>query len=158
MNGQSRTKAVLALALCLVATVTRAESLMEINEKAGQAFLEKNRLAEGVEVTASGLQYQVIRRGSGKRPGPASRVTVHYEGRHLDGSVFDSSYRRNKPITFGLDRVIQGWTEGLQLMREGAHYRLFIPPSLGYGHRGAGAAIGPSETLIFDVELLKVEE
>ncbi len=142
----------------VVFTTAQAESLMEKNEKAGKAFMEKNRHAEGVKTTASGLQYKVIREGTGKRPGPTSRVTVNYEGRHIDGKVFDSSYKRNKPITFGLNRVIKGWTEGLQLMKEGAHYQLFIPPELAYGHRGAGAAIGPSETLIFDVELLKVED
>ncbi len=140
-----------------ILNTTQAESLMETNQKAGKAFLEQNRQAEGVQVTDSGLQYKVIREGTGKRPGPTSKVTVNYEGRHLNGEVFDSSYQRNKPITFGLNRVIKGWTEGLQLMKEGAKYQLFIPPELGYGHRGAGAAIGPSETLIFDVELLKVE-
>ncbi len=140
-----------------ILNTTQAESLMETNEKAGKAFLEKNRHADGVQVTDSGLQYKVIREGTGKRPGPTSKVTVNYEGRHLNGEVFDSSYQRHKPITFGLNRVIKGWTEGLQLMKEGAKYQLFIPPELGYGHRGAGAAIGPSETLIFDVELLKVE-
>lgn len=141
----------------VIFNAAQAESLMETNKKAGKAFLEKNRHAEGVKVTASGLQYKVIREGEGKRPGPTSKVTVNYEGRHLNGEVFDSSYKRHKPITFGLNRVIKGWTEGLQLMKEGAKYQLFIPPELGYGHRGAGAAIGPSETLIFDVELLKVE-
>ena len=146
-----------AIAVVAMATAAQAESLMEINQKAGKAFLEKNRKAEGVKETASGLQYKVIREGTGKRPGPTSRVTVNYEGRHINGEVFDSSYKRHKPITFALNRVIKGWTEGLQLMKEGAHYQLFIPPELGYGHRGAGVAIGPSETLIFDVELLKVE-
>ncbi len=148
----------LALALVL-ANPLNAESLMEKNAAAGKAFLEKNAKKEGVKTTASGLQYKVIKAGrkDGKKPGPRSRVTVNYEGRHLNGEVFDSSYKRNKPITFPLNRVIKGWTEGLQLMREGAHYQLFIPPSLGYGTTGAGRAIGPEETLIFDVELLEVK-
>ena len=150
-------KLLAAVVLVALVSTVQAESQMEINEKAGKAFLEKNYKAEGVKQTASGLQYKVIREGSGRRPGPTSRVTVNYEGRHLNGKVFDSSYKRNKPITFGLNRVIKGWTEGLQLMQEGAKYQLFIPPELGYGHRGAGVAIGPNETLIFDVELLKVE-
>lgn len=135
-----------------------AESLMEINETAGKAFLEQNATQDGVEVTASGLQYKVLRKGdsNGKAPGARSKVTVHYEGKHLNGEIFDSSMKRNKPIDFPLNRVIKGWTEGLQLMKEGAKYQLFIPADLAYGHRGAGNAIGPMETLIFDVELIKV--
>ncbi|HFD88217.1 MAG TPA: FKBP-type peptidyl-prolyl cis-trans isomerase [Gammaproteobacteria bacterium] len=142
--------------LAAFAVSAQAESMMETNASAGKAFMEKNLKADGVKKTASGLQYKIIKEGSGKKPGPTSEVTVNYEGRHLNGEVFDSSYKRNKPISFRLNRVIKGWTEGLQLMKEGAHYQLFIPPELGYGRRGAGAAIGPQETLIFDVELLKV--
>ncbi len=129
------------------------------NLDAGKAFLEKNGQLEGVHTTASGLQYKVITEGvaDGARPGPTSKVTVNYEGRHLNGEVFDSSYKRNKPITFPLNGVIAGWTEGLQLMTEGAKYRFFIPSELAYGPRGAGRSIKPDETLIFDVELLKVE-
>jgi len=136
-----------------------AKSLMETNQAAGKAFLAKNAKAEGVKTTPSGLQYKVIKPGKpdGKRPGPHSVVTVNYEGRHLNGEVFDSSYKRHEPISFPLNRVIKGWTEGLQLMREGAHYQLFIPPKLGYGDTGAGQVIGPAETLIFDVELLSVK-
>lgn len=152
-----RTSILILLLAAGFAASALAESLMETNEKAGQAFLETNAKAEGVKQTASGLQYKVIKEGEGKRPGPTSKVTVHYEGRNLEGKVFDSSYKRGKPATFPLNRVIPGWTEGLQLMREGAHYQLFIPPNLAYGHRGAGRDIGPSETLIFDVELIKVE-
>lgn len=128
------------------------------NLDAGKAFLEKNAQAEGVKTTSSGLQYKVLEEGraDGKQPGPTSTVTVNYEGRHLNGEVFDSSYKRNKPISFGLNRVIPGWTEGLQLMKEGAKYQLYIPSDLAYGARGAGRAIAPDETLIFDVELLKV--
>ncbi|MGF1642933.1 MAG: FKBP-type peptidyl-prolyl cis-trans isomerase [Thiotrichales bacterium] len=138
--------------------MAQAESLMEKNAREGKAFLEQNAKAEGVVTTSSGLQYKVITAGSadGKRPGPTSKVTVNYEGRHLNGEVFDSSYKRNQPIDFPLNRVIAGWTEGVQLMTEGAKYQLFIPPDLAYGQTGAGGAIGPQETLIFDVELLKV--
>ncbi|MGF1546877.1 MAG: FKBP-type peptidyl-prolyl cis-trans isomerase [Thiotrichales bacterium] len=139
--------------------MANAESLMETNARAGKAFLEQNAKADGVKATASGLQYKVVTPGpeGGKRPGPTSMVTVNYEGRHLNGEVFDSSYKRNQPIDFPLNRVIKGWTEGLQLMTEGAKYQLFIPPELAYGQTGAGGAIGPQETLIFDVELLKVQ-
>jgi FKBP-type peptidyl-prolyl cis-trans isomerase len=137
----------------------QAESKLDINANAGKAFLEANGKLEDVKTTASGLQYKVIKPGKedGKRPGARSKVTVNYEGRHLDGKVFDSSYQRNKPIDFRLNQVIKGWTEGLQLMREGAKYQLYIPSKLAYGTRGAGRSIGPAETLIFDVELLKVE-
>lgn len=134
----------------------QAESLMEINAREGKAFLEKNAQQEGVKITASGLQYKVIKDGTGKRPGPRDVVTVNYEGRHLNGEVFDSSYKRNKPLQFPLNRVIKGWTEGLQLMQEGAKYQLYIPANLAYGTTGAGRSIGPEETLIFDVELIKV--
>jgi FKBP-type peptidyl-prolyl cis-trans isomerase len=140
----------------MVSMNAQAESLMEINDRAGKAFLEKNAQLEGVKTTASGLQYKVIKEGSGKRPGPRDVVTVNYEGRHLNGEVFDSSYKRNKPLEFPLNRVIKGWTEGLQLMQEGAKYQLYIPANLAYGTTGAGQAIGPEETLIFDVELIKV--
>lgn len=148
----------LVMGLTAMGTAHAGESLMEKNQNAGKAYLEQNAKAEGVKVTESGLQYKVLKEGNadGKRPGPTSKVTVNYEGRHLNGEVFDSSYKRNKPIDFPLNRVIKGWTEGLQLMTEGAKYQLVIPENLAYGHRGAGRAIGPSETLIFDVELIKV--
>ncbi len=151
--------AILTLAVIGGIHMANAESLMEKNDREGKAFLAQNAKAEGVQTTPSGLQYKVIRPGNenGKRPGPTSKVTVNYEGRHLNGEVFDSSYKRNQPIEFPLNRVIKGWTEGLQLMTEGAKYQLFIPPELGYGQTGAGGAIGPQETLIFDVELLKVQ-
>ncbi|CAG0911643.1 unnamed protein product [Cyprideis torosa] len=139
--------------------VAQAESMMEKNMAAGKAYLEKNATAEGVKVTDSGLQYKVLREGKadGKKPGPRSTVKVNYEGRHLNGEVFDSSYERGEPIEFPLNRVIPGWTEGLQLMSEGAKYQLTIPENIAYGHRGAGRTIEPSETLIFDVELLEVK-
>jgi FKBP-type peptidyl-prolyl cis-trans isomerase len=122
----------------------------------GQKFLEDNAKKEGVTVTASGLQYSVITPGSGKSPQASDTVEVHYEGTLIDGTVFDSSYRRKESIEFPLNRVIAGWTEGVQLMQEGAKYRFFIPSHLAYGKRGAGRDIGPNEALIFDVELIKV--
>ena len=123
----------------------------------GAKFLEDNAKKEGVVTTASGLQYVVLTPGTGKSPKATDTVLVHYEGTLLDGKVFDSSYRRKEPIEFPLNRVIPGWTEGVQLMQEGAKYRFFIPSKLAYGPRGAGRDIGPNETLIFDVELLEVK-
>jgi len=122
----------------------------------GEKFLEENAKKDGVTVTASGLQYQVITPGTGKSPSATDTVEVHYEGTLIDGTVFDSSYQRKSTIEFPLNRVIAGWTEGVQLMQEGAKYRFFIPSKLAYGTRGAGRDIGPNEALIFDVELIKV--
>jgi FKBP-type peptidyl-prolyl cis-trans isomerase len=124
----------------------------------GSNFLEQNKQKEGVKETESGLQYQILRAGSGKSPRPGQKVTVHYTGKLIDGTVFDSSEERGEPITFGVNQVIAGWTEALQLMQEGDRWRLFIPYNLAYGERGAGAQIPPYATLIFDVELLKVNE
>jgi FKBP-type peptidyl-prolyl cis-trans isomerase FkpA len=123
----------------------------------GEKFLEDNAKKEGVVVTASGLQYKVITPGTGKSPKATDTVEVHYEGTLINGTVFDSSYRRKESIEFPLNRVIAGWTEGVQLMQEGAKYRFFIPSKLAYGPRGAGRDIGPNEALIFDVELIKVK-
>ena len=119
-------------------------------------FLAQNKEREGVLVTESGLQYKVIEEGSGKNPGPGNTVTVHYQGTLQDGTEFDSSYKRQAPLEFPVNGVIQGWQEGLQLMREGSKYELFIPPELGYGSAGAGGVIPPHALLIFTVELLKV--
>ncbi len=124
--------------------------------EAGKKFLEENALKEGITKTASGLQYEVLTEGTGPKPGPTSTVEVHYEGRLINGKVFDSSYQRKETISFPLNRVIAGWTEGLQLMATGSKYRLYIPSELGYGARGAGGDIPPHSALIFDVELISI--
>jgi len=129
----------------------------EDNRAEGQAFLAENAEKEGVITTESGLQYEVIEEGSGESPAPNDQVTVHYEGRTIDGEVFDSSLERGEPISFPVNGVIPGWSEALQLMKPGAKYKLYIPGDLAYGPRGAGADIGPNETLIFDVELISVD-
>jgi len=123
----------------------------------GESFLKDNGKVEGVTTLPSGLQFKVIAAGKGSPPGAEDTVTVHYRGTLIDGTEFDSSYKRNQPATFKLSRVIKGWTEGLQLMKPGAKYMFFIPPELAYGEKGAGGAIGPNSTLIFEVELLSVE-
>ena len=128
------------------------------NLKAGQRFLEENRKKEGVKVTASGLQYEVLKEGDGPRPAATDRVTVHYRGTLLSGKEFDSSYGRGQPTTFPLNRVIPGWTEGVQLMKVGSKFRFFVPTNLAYGERGAGAVIGPNEALVFEVELLGINQ
>lgn len=122
----------------------------------GKQFLAENAKKEGVTTTASGLQYEVLSEGNGKRPATTDKVRCHYEGRLIDGTVFDSSYRRGEPADFGLNQVIPGWTEGVQLMQEGAKYRFYIPYLLAYGEGGAGELIPPFSTLVFDVELIKV--
>ncbi|MBO4905447.1 MAG: FKBP-type peptidyl-prolyl cis-trans isomerase [Bacteroidaceae bacterium] len=122
----------------------------------GAEFLKTNAKKEGVVTTKSGLQYEVINEGTGRNPKATDQVRCHYEGRLIDGSVFDSSYKRGEPADFPLNGVIPGWTEGVQLMKEGAKYRFYIPYLLGYGERGAGSSIPPYSTLIFDVELIKV--
>lgn len=127
----------------------------EMNAKAGKEYLANNAKEEGVKVTESGLQYLVVKEGNGKKPGPNDVVTVHYTGRLVDGTVFDSSVERGEPATFAVGQVIPGWVEGLQLMSEGSAYRLFIPSELAYGEHGTGP-IQPNSTLIFDVQLLKV--
>ena len=123
----------------------------------GEKFLEENKLRDGVKTTESGLQYEVLTLGKGKKPTAESTVKVHYEGTLIDGTVFDSSYKRGEPIEFPLSGVIQGWTEGLQLMPVGSKYKLYIPYQLGYGDRGAGQSIPPYSALIFTVELLDIK-
>lgn len=132
----------------------KAESQKAISE--GKAFLEENAKKEGVVTTKSGLQYEILTEGIGKQPKATDTVRCHYEGSLINGSVFDSSYKRGEPAEFGLNQVIPGWTEGVQLMKEGAKYRFYIPYLLGYGENGAGSSIPPYSTLIFDVELIKV--
>ena len=124
---------------------------------AGETFLAENGKKDGVVTLPSGLQYQVLKEGNGKKPSATDQVVCHYEGTLIDGTVFDSSYKRNQPATFGLNQVIAGWTEGVQLMQEGAKYRFFIPYNLAYGERGAGAQIPPFAALVFDVELIEVK-
>lgn len=133
-----------------------AAKMGEVNEKAGKAFLDENGKRVEVSTTASGLQYEVLQEGTGKQPTAQDQVTVHYTGKLIDGTVFDSSVERGQPATFGVTQVIPGWVEALQLMKEGAKWRLFIPSNLAYGPNGAGNVIGPNSTLIFDVELIKV--
>ncbi len=122
----------------------------------GKAYLEENAAKDGVNVTSSGLQYSVITPAEGDKPAATDQVKVHYRGTLIDGTEFDSSYRRNEPAVFGLNQVIPGWTEAVQLMSVGSKYRFVIPSELAYGERGAGASIGPNETLIFEVELLDI--
>ncbi|MDX8413868.1 MAG: FKBP-type peptidyl-prolyl cis-trans isomerase [Mariprofundales bacterium] len=127
------------------------------NKNAGIEFLAENAKKDGVKNTASGLQYTILREGDGERPKASDTVKVNYKGTLLDGTTFDSSYDRGEPISFPLNGVIKGWTEGLQLIKVGGKIRLFIPSDLAYGSRGAGGKIGPNATLIFDVELLAIE-
>ncbi|MFC2438090.1 MAG: FKBP-type peptidyl-prolyl cis-trans isomerase [Prevotella melaninogenica] len=129
----------------------------KVAKAAGEAFLAENGKKDGVVTLPSGLQYQVLKEGDGKKPSATDQVVCHYEGTLIDGTVFDSSYQRNQPATFGLNQVIAGWTEGVQLMQEGAKYRFFIPYNLAYGERGAGAQIPPFAALVFDVELIEVK-
>lgn len=126
------------------------------NLKAGQDFLESNKNKPGITALPSGLQYEVITEGTGIKPLASNKVTCHYHGTLIDGTVFDSSVKRGQPATFPLNMVIKGWTEGLQLMAVGSKWRFFIPPQLAYGERQTGAEIGPNSTLVFEVELLGV--
>ncbi len=132
------------------------EKAIAAAKEAGSKFLEENKTKDGVKVTPSGLQYVVEKEGSGQQPGAEDEVTVHYTGRLLDGTVFDSSVSRGEPATFPLNRVIPGWTEGVQLMKEGGKYVFFIPSELAYGDQGVPQVIPPHSTLIFEVELIKV--
>jgi FKBP-type peptidyl-prolyl cis-trans isomerase FklB len=127
------------------------------NQAEGEKFLAENKKKDGVKTTASGLQYKVLKEGSGESPKETDTVVTNYRGTLIDGTEFDSSYKRNEPATFPVNRVIKGWTEALQLMKPGAKYQLFIPSALAYGERGAGQQIGPNATLIFEVELLSIK-
>lgn len=128
----------------------------EVNRKNGEAFLTENAKREGIKLTESGLQYEVLESGKGDSPKASDNVEVHYTGKLIDGTVFDSSVERGVPASFGVTQVIPGWVEALQLMHEGDKWRLYIPSDLAYGSNGAGGVIGPNMTLIFDVELLRV--
>ena len=130
----------------------------EVNAAEGAAFLAANAEKEGIQVTDSGLQYRVIEEGDGDMPEATDRVTVHYKGTLINGVEFDSSYSRGEPATFALNQVIPGWTEGLQLMREGSRYEFFIPSELAYGEQGRPGPIGPNSALVFEVELIEIQE
>jgi len=130
--------------------------IIEANHKAGEAFLAENKTKPGVVTTASGLQYQIIKEGTGPKPQPTDKVRCHYHGTLLDGTVFDSSVDRGQPVDFPVTGVIQGWVEALQLMPVGSKWKLFLPSSLAYGDNAAGPKIAPGSTLIFDVELLEI--
>ena len=134
------------------------KAIGEKNKKEGEVFLAENKAKEGVKTAPSGLQYKVIKPGTGKKPQATDTVTVHYRGTLADGTEFDSSYRRGKPVTFPVSGVIPGWTEALQLMEEGAKWQVVIPSKLAYGEQGSGQAIGPNATLIFEVELISIQE
>lgn len=136
----------------------RQSQLGQTNKKEGAAFLARNKRKKGVVTLPSGLQYRVLRKGKGKKPGPGNQVVTHYRGTLLDGKEFDSSYKRGQPATFPVKGVIAGWTEALQLMAVGAKWKLFIPSDLAYGARGSGRLIGPHAALIFEIELLQVKE
>ena len=133
-----------------------AQKASAANRQAGEAFLAENAKRDGIHITASGLQYEVLESGNGSHPTVNDRVEVHYTGKLIDGTVFDSSVERGVPAMFGVTQVIPGWVEALQLMREGDKWRLYIPSDLAYGPNGAGGLIGPDSTLIFDVQLLRV--
>ena len=127
------------------------------NAAEGEKFLAENKKKEGVKVTASGMQYKVLKEGTGPTPKETDTVVTNYKGTLIDGTEFDSSYKRGEPASFPVNRVIKGWTEALQMMKTGSKYQLFIPPNLAYGERGAGRDIGPNSTLIFEVELLSIK-
>lgn len=135
-----------------------AKKSAEINQKESAAFLEKNKKAKGIKVTASGLQYRILTAGKGPIPTLSDTVTTHYRGKLIDGTEFDSSYSRNEPATFPVEGVIPGWTEALQSMPVGSKWELFIPAELAYGDQGAGNRIGPNQALIFEIELLSIEK
>jgi FKBP-type peptidyl-prolyl cis-trans isomerase FklB len=134
------------------------KNLGEANKEKGEKFLEANKAKEGVITLESGLQYKILKKGTGASPKATDIVKCHYKGTTIDGEEFDSSYKRGEPATFALNKVIKGWTEGLQLMKEGGKWEFFVPPELAYGEMGSGPDIGPNEVLIFEVELLGIEK
>ena len=136
----------------------KAQALGEKNKKEGEAFLAENKKKKGVITLPSGLQYKVVSAGKGKKPKPTDTVTVQYRGTLIDGTEFDSSYRRGQPATFPVNGVIPGWTEALGLMQEGAKWQIFVSSNLAYGEKGTGGQIGPNATLIFEVELISIQE
>ena len=136
----------------------KQEVVARKNKEQGDSFLAENKKKEGVKTLQSGLQYKVIKMGVGKKPKLNDYVTTHYRGTLIDGTEFDSSYKRGQPATFQVSGVIPGWTEALQLMETGAKWELFIPPNLAYGERGSGGVIGPNATLIFEIELISIQE
>ncbi|OGT19756.1 MAG: hypothetical protein A2V90_00220 [Gammaproteobacteria bacterium RBG_16_57_12] len=136
----------------------KRESMAKTNLETGNKFLAENKGKAGVVELDNGLQYKVIKAGAGKKPAAEDTVTVHYSGRLIDGTEFDSSYKRGEPANFPVNRVIPGWTQILQMMEEGANWQVYIPAALAYGERGAGAVIGPNSMLIFDIELLKINK
>lgn len=146
----------LLTALCAALITFTHTSMAQTALEKGRAFLAENATKPGVQQTPSGLQYIIVSPGEGRSPKATDTVKVNYRGTLIDGTEFDSSYKRNEPIEFPLNGVIAGWTEGLQLLKEGGKIQLFIPSNLAYGPRGAGGVIGPDETLIFEVDLLKV--
>ena len=135
-----------------------SKDLPDKNKKEGDAFLAENKKKEGVKTLPSGLQYKVIKEGSGVIPKGADKVTTHYRGTLIDGTEFDSSYSRNEPSSFGVLQVIKGWQEALQLMKTGSKWQLYVPSNLAYGENGAGKQIGPNATLIFDIELISIDK
>lgn len=151
-------KRILLAALACIATLfsTTAAAHAQVGREKGEAFLAENGNKVGVKTLPSGLQYRVLKAGDGRQPTKADQVIVHYKGTLIDGREFDSSYKRGEPAKFGVTQVIKGWTEALQLMKEGSKWMLYIPWQLAYGEKGSGKLIGPHETLIFEVEMIAV--
>lgn len=158
LNGSSSLNNDAASAMVNDHMAKKQQEISKVQRAAGEAFLAKNKERKEVKTLASGLQFEVLSKGNGPFPKITDRVTTHYHGTLIDGTVFDSSVERGQPATFPVNGVIQGWQEALVLMPVGSKWRLYVPSDLAYGERGAGATIGPHSTLIFDVELLKIEE
>ena len=157
MTHKEMKKSLAGLGDQVVERKKKIRELVANSAQMGKAFMQENAQKPNVVTTDSGLQYRVIEDANGKRPGPNDKVLVHYRGKLVDGTEFDSSYRRNRPASFRVNQVIKGWSEALQLMPRGAKWQLVIPPQLGYGERGAGQTIPPNSTLIFDVELIAIQ-